>query len=193
MNIDIVTEPFHYIKIKDLYSNEERKTLMKELLYLNESGAFRGPNETMSAGGNRKRNVGVFLDENKNNSEICRISKKPFNLFTGGYFKDSWFFNRKALNNRSTLVSYYENNDFYKTHGDSSVITALTWFFETPRCFNGGVLSFPEYNIDVDVDNRTTLLFPGNIKHSVSIVKMKDEYIGKNKGRYCMSQFLNVV
>ena len=130
-----------------------------------------------------------FFSE-RETSKILKINRKLFNLFYDNLFKDSWLFDSMRFTTDTTLISYYENTDFYKPHRDSAALTALTWFFEEPKCFEGGVFSFPKYNINIEADNETTIIFPSNILHAVSNIEMKKEYLGKNKGRYCMTQFI---
>ena len=69
MNIEVITEPFHYVKIVGLYSKEERKQIMRESLSINELGGFVNPSKTGTAHGENNEN-----------------RKKPF-LWTGFFQK----------------------------------------------------------------------------------------------------------
>ena len=94
-------------------------------------------------------------------------------------------------NNKSTLLSYYEDGDYYSAHQDASVLTAVTHIFKEPQTFQGGDLLFPDFNGEIKVRNNHTVIFPGMINHSVTKVTMNDEDLNKKYGRFCMTQFLH--
>jgi len=197
VNIELFKTPFHYLKINGLFSNEERGKMLEEIFLIKDLKAFSEPSSSLGAtdefGDYKNKNYSIFFDSiyaMRECSNVLSINRKLFSIFDEDELKNSWFFNGNSFNSDSTLVSYYENKDFYQPHRDYSYMTALTWMFKEPKSFTGGVLSFPNYGLDINVDNETTIVFPSNILHSVSEVFMKEEALGKNKGRVCMTQFL---
>ena len=90
------------------------------------------------------------------------------------------------------MISYYENNDYYKSHTDLALLTSLTWFFKQPKKFKGGNLTFTDYNVTIEVNANCTVIFPSCIKHEVSELTMKEEDLNNLNGRICMTQFFGL-
>ena len=209
MNIQLAnTDKFSYLVIDDMYDENELKEIWEELEYLTHPRRMKGPGDTHSAtekGEYLKDNVGLFLDvifqNDRESSNILNANKK---IFGNKDINDVWLnahpYNViwEFLNGDYTMVSYYENNHHYKEHHDHAQFTVLTWFFKEPKQFNGGDFSFSRDNIDIEVKNNRTIIFPSWVKHRVSPVTMKEgfEYGDKEPGfstygRYCMTQFLH--
>ena len=88
------------------------------------------------------------------------------------------------------LLSYYENQDYYKRHYDTALITCLTWFHKDPKKFSGGDFKFSDYNISIECKSNRMIVFPSMIFHEVEKIEMKEEDCGNRYGRYCFSHFL---
>lgn len=199
MEIDIHTDPFPYIRIFDFYSDEELKLIWEELEFILNYRIIDGPEKTGTAiqdGIILKQNKGIFLDNlylDRNTSNILTINRNLFltivniiNEYDFGIFNNSL----RCINWDTTLISYYENSDHYKKHYDISSFTCLTWFFKKPKKFSGGDLFFPNFNLKIEVEDNSLILFPSCVDHEVSEVKMNPEDMGKKLGRVCMSQFM---
>jgi len=78
---------------------------------------------------------------------------------------------------------YYENNDNYGDHFDSSLFTFLWWL--APDKINGGDLILDGFE-KVDFRHNRVVVFPLQMKHGVIPVDCL------NKGRYCVSNFVNL-
>ena len=67
IKVTVHTEPFHYIVVENLWTEQERKEMFDEMLYLENTGIFKPPEETGSAVDDDKkvikRNTGMFIDE----------------------------------------------------------------------------------------------------------------------------------
>tara|TARA_B100000029_G_scaffold501398_1_gene574676 strand:- start:545 stop:1207 length:663 start_codon:yes stop_codon:yes gene_type:complete len=194
-------EPFPYIIVDDIYTEEELEVLWKwfDLLH----PRLMSGDKTGSAkhfGELRKKNNGIFitheeLKEAGNTAhvpDIIEVNRKTFGLIN--QLKDSVDYNQWWIKNiltceDRTLVSYYEDSDYYKKHNDCAEITALTWFYREPKRYEGGDFKFSDYGIPIECKNNRTLIFPSMIHHEVSEVKMKRKYKGKKLGRWVMSQF----
>ena len=195
-----IKDPFPYLKIENLYTEEELELIGDELIFLNHKSKLERPEDTGSAKDSSdnllKENRGLFLDDLYKRREISNILSVNRKLFNKEYLEAyvSLSFGYKSIlecNYDATLISYYENGGYYKPHKDSSMHTALTWFFEVPKMFEGGDLFFPEYNEKIEIQQNMTVIFPSFVLHSVEEVKMK-ENISQGLGRYCMSQFMTV-
>lgn len=195
-----IKDPFPYLKIENLYTEEELELIGDELIFLNHKSKLEEPKDTGSAKDSSdnllKENRGLFLDDLYKRREISNILSVNRKIFNKEYLEAyaNLSFGYKSIlecNQDTTLISYYENGGYYKPHKDSSMHTALTWFFETPKMFEGGDLFFPEYNEKIEIQQNMTVIFPSFVLHSVEEVKMK-ENTSQGFGRYCMSQFITV-
>jgi hypothetical protein len=198
MKITTHLKPFHYLVVEDLWTREERARMFEEVLLLEKNGIFRPPIDTGSSedkdGVLQKDNSAIFFDDIFNSREhsiVLKLNRKVFDIFPLEEIQLSWFFKDNVITRDTTLISYYENADYYKKHNDSADITIVSYFFKEPKRFLGGTISFPEYNIEFEVTNTLTIIFPSNIMHEVSEIKLNEKDRGLQYGRFCMSQFLN--
>jgi Rps23 Pro-64 3,4-dihydroxylase Tpa1-like proline 4-hydroxylase len=184
------------ISVDNFYSEKEIYDIMQELQFLAKGNKLKRPQETLTAiddfGQPLKNNKAVFVDSvyaDRNMSDILRLNRKLFDVKANGV--SPCFKGLQKCNIDSTLISYYENGDFYKTHTDDAVLTAFTYFYEKPKKFSGGDLYLPEYDITLEcVHNRLYVLI-GSVSHQVTPIKMEAQYSDRGLGRFCMSQFLN--
>lgn len=196
MQITLCKEPFEYIIIDDTYTEDELKLIFLELDFWSLSGNLLPPDLTGSAicndGKLKKKNKGVFLDEayaDRNYSNILKLNRKLYSL----QLKEPSVINNfiKHSNYDTTLVSYYENSEYYTPHEDISILTALTYLFKKPKAFEGGDLIFTEYGIAFEPRFNRTYIILGAVTHEVTEVKMKLEDCKKGLGRYCISNFIS--
>ena len=191
MEIHAFSKPFCYFYVENFYNETELDLIWSELeyLYSNREKIFVSNLKSATYEGEiLKDNVGIFMDDfyqNRDYSHILNFNRKLFDI----YNVDTWFFKHLNVDKDGTLLSYYENGGYYKPHYDGSVATACTWLFKEPKRFIGGNFSFPEFDIEIELKNNFLICFPGQIKHSVSEVKLNPEDAGY--GRWCISQFLN--
>jgi len=199
MNSTLHTEPFHFICVDDVYDDLELKLIWKELDFLssNLEDKLLSEEHTDSAldADNMilKKNRGTFLDafySERKYSNILKVNKK---IYEPEILKpsNSWFFKNQDYNYHGTLISYYENGSYYRPHLDDGIVTCCTWFWKEPKKFAGGNLHFPEYGIQVEIQNNSAVIFPSKIVHAVEEVKMQKCDIGTGYGRFCMTQFLD--
>ena len=200
MNIGVIpVKNFQVIIVDDFYTQEEYGSMLNECLFLCDKRKLRPPEETGSAKSNDgkilKSNNGFFLDEiysNRNISDILFHNRKIFNRqFTQKLVDIDIVYRYLSDSNLdTTLLSYYENNDYYKTHKDSSRITAISWFFLQPKFFFGGELIVEnEWKIDC-LANRT-VIFPSILFHEVTQIQMDKEHLNQKKGRFTLSAFVS--
>lgn len=91
-------------------------------------------------------------------------------------------------NRTSTIISYYENNDYYKPHHDAFQWTSLIWFYKEPKKFTGGDLKFTEPDYKIDVKHNRMVMFPCYYLHEVLPVKIKD-LKDTGHGRWTLTHF----
>jgi len=190
--------PFPFLEIENMYNENELKLIWQELDFLTHPIKLNSPEETGSATNNNniilKNNSGVFLEEiytKREISNILSINRKLFSPEIIDSFSDLSFGYQgiKHTNEDRTLISYYENNSYYKPHTDNAIYTTITWFFKEPKCFIGGDFHFSDYDYKIKIKNNMTIIFPSFVNHSVDDVFCDNNtFIGN--GRYSMSQFI---
>jgi len=189
-----IKEPFPFLKIENLYNEDELKLIWQELNFL--TPKLENPENTGTAkdieGKSLKNNSGILLDDiyqKRNISNILSINTKLFAPEIINAFSDLSFGyqNIKKTNYDRTLISYYENGGYYKPHEDIAIYTAITWFFKEPKAFTGGDFYFTDYNLKIEIQNNMLVLFPSFVKHSVDkVILENNDIIGF--GRYSMVQ-----
>jgi len=188
MEFTFYREPVEFVIIKNFYEKDEVEEIHQELNRLKPH--MGGPDMTGTArgvsGNPKKNNSGIFLDElNRDDSVILKLNRKIFTPeIKHELRKGSWFFKyMNFIKEDSTLVSYYKQGDYYKSHNDDSFITAIYYTWKEPKNFEGGDLYFGEFK--VPIENNCMLIFPSLTFHEVSKVT-------KGEGRYALSQFINI-
>ena len=196
-------EPFPYILIDDFYDQSELDRIWEELDYLcnpkrmGRSSIERGAATNLLNDGTReliKNAWDMFLDNfftSRDSSNILEVNRK---LVNQEIYKNHphWLFNHlDALNEDTTQILYYENNDEYKPHRDLARLTGITWFYREPKKFTGGNLRFPKFDVEIECKHNRVIVFPGSIYHGVDKVSMEEKDMGKKLGRFAMSQFLS--
>ena len=202
MKINHQVSPFPHVLIEDVYTFNELNLIWRELDFLTDSHKLNTPDKVGAAkdldtGQILKMNGSLWLEDvfkDPKYSDIVSTNKKIYDNFEIIFREHpDWFFQNVNINFEGTLISYYEDSDYYKPHEDNATVTCLTWFYKEPKKFNGGNLHFPHYNLTIKVKTNTAILFPSCITHAVDPVKMDRKDIGKKKGRYCMTQFLSIL
>ncbi len=143
-----------------------------------------------------KNNSALFTDKIQPYPGIFKDFEKKFgfhrNIFTdllGKNNQDSVYSLLPSnINVFNSLISYYnKNNDNYKPHADNSIMTCLVWMNEQDKNYNGGDLRFPDYDITIQCDENTGVLFPSCVMHEVTDIKIINKL--KNKGRITYTTF----
>lgn len=161
------------VVLDEFYSPDAVEAIKLELKTLQVNAL--GPESTATAmdddGTFLKRGSGVFLDllfsSNRDASAILNQNRKLFDEEVASALAECsvWFGHVANCNTDHTLVNFYATGDEYKTHLDSSTITAVSMF--RLGDFEGGALRFPSMDISVEcVDNRV-VVFPGCMPHCV--------------------------
>lgn len=197
--MQITSNSKQYLIVDDFFNESELISLWKELDTLQSKDVLQPPNITAGAkdenGNIIKKNSGIFLDdyyENREDSSILNMYDKY--ICTEVYekfptmspeFKYAFY-----VNFDRTLLSYYENDDYYNPHTDSAILTCLYWCYKEPKVFEGGDLTLHQLGEVIPIKNNRLIIFPSHNVHSVSPVSMEE--IGEGKGRYSISKFLFV-
>lgn len=196
MQITLCKEPFEYVIIDDTYTEDELRLIFLELDFWGMSGNFMGPEHTGTArldnGSPKKKNKGVFLDfvyTNREHSNILKCNRKIYEISLNEPSVVIDFL--KTANHDTTLISYYENKDYYQAHRDESTLTAITYLYRKPKAFQGGDLVLTQYGYAFEPWFNRTYIMPGVVEHEVTNVVMDTKDCGKGLGRYCISNFIH--
>lgn len=183
--------------IEDFFTSNEEAEIFDELRLFNQNNKMMDPPRTGGAkdehGNQLKKNKAVFVDEVYNNRDFSPILTHTRKFYDQKYLaelreKHIFFTYFDIVNRDNTLVSYYENSDYYKPHMDVAVFTHLVWFYEQPKRFEGGVLNI-ENELEIECVNNRYILFPSILHHSVSPVQIDRSYQNKGLGRYTITNF----
>jgi Rps23 Pro-64 3,4-dihydroxylase Tpa1-like proline 4-hydroxylase len=98
-----------------------------------------------------------------------------------------------TTNRVNTLISYYEENDYYDEHHDAYLFTCLIWFAKDSSLFTGGDLILTQSNQTIKFKHNRMLLFPCYYKHKVTPIKFNEEVKKKDNGRFCITHFYHSV
>ena len=205
MNINYFDCGFPYIIIDNFYNKNELDLIWKELDFLLDGDKFDGALSTNTATNNGKlasNKKGLFLDlvyPNRKISNILTCNRKLFNNIRSICDShESWWFRYLNGNYDETILSYYEDENYYDAHTDRAIMTSLTWLYKEPKKFQGGDLyfksgidNFSDYLKKVEVKNNRLIMFPSMIPHQVDSVKMDSEYKDKGLGRFVITQLIN--
>ncbi len=187
------------VVIDDFYDEQEMSCIWRELNFLTSASKLLAPKDTSGAvdehNNQLKSNHGVFLEDvyrDRKFSDILTLNRKMFSpdinkslISVSPEFKYI-----ENINYDVTLLSYYDDSDFYKGHRDRSVLSYVYWCNKEPKQFDGGDLNFEELNVKVGYKNNRLVIFPSHYIHVVSNVQMKEGNTKFNtQGRYSLSTF----
>lgn len=191
------SDPFPHAIITNYYDENSLKHVWQELEAITLNDMLQPAELTYSAkdendGSLLKRNWALVLDSLYPPENSCITMYMFNNLITAPdmieAFKKSsdlilrYFFD---IGLTGTLVSYYENGDYYNKHTDKSVLTTLIHLYKEPKQFTGGELVFPEHNYTLPIENNRCIVFPSIVPHAVNEIRMEKE--NKTYGRYCIT------
>ena len=94
-----------------------------------------------------------------------------------------------STNGDNTMVSYYEENDYYDSHHDIFQWTQCIWFVREPKLFLGGDFDFPESGSKIKLKHNRSIFFPSCFLHRVSPVKFIKPPKKIGFGRYTITHF----
>jgi hypothetical protein len=200
----LVNNVHPFVVVDETYSDEELELIWQELDEYTLNNRFKRPDENNSTGSAKfdgeylKNNSGLFLDpywgdENRKKSHILRISQGSlFNLDFAIDVSNTNIHMRAYYqsNFHTTLVSYYDQEDYYKMHNDQCQYSVCTWLYREPKAWDGGDFIFSDSKEVVEVKNNRSIIFPSYYYHEVTpIIKKEGHTYDNGYGRYTISHF----
>ena len=202
INTHIVSD-LPVVVIDDYYDENAVEKIWNEICFLSSGDKLLDPSKTGSATDTsdpsqkrlKKKNKGIFLDEvyiNREVSDILIENRKTFSEPVVNKLIEIHPIFRyfRVCNIDFSLLSYYENSDYYEPHMDEAFVSVCSWFYKRPKKFEGGSLIF-ENKLHVDCEFNRTVIFPSVLEHAVDPIKLDEEYKNKNFGRYTITQLLS--
>ena len=198
MNIHLLNHPFPHVVIYDFYNKRELEDIKLELKFLTKPDKLLPPGTMHGFGGPTDHRALLLEDTyaNRKVSDILTIFKNKYTteLVDSIVKKFPEFIKLKHINSRITKVRYYHNNDSYPPHTDyTRDFLAFSYFHSQPRKFTGGEIHCTDYNYTLDCSDNVFVILPSYVKHEVLKVQIEDDAYFNGNGRYCVSQFLDVI
>lgn len=188
--------------IDNWYNEDEMKKVFTELDYYMNNGLdnlIRSENDKSSAKdekGNSKVKSYRFYIKRDKYSVLYKYNRKYAHNEFINMLENETIFGGYMCNTHcnSMMVNYYENDKYYKSHRDVSVVTQVTWLYREPKMFDGGDLILTDMDEKIECKNNRTIFFPGHYNHEVTEVIMKDEWEREYKekeyyGRFSIANF----
>jgi Rps23 Pro-64 3,4-dihydroxylase Tpa1-like proline 4-hydroxylase len=199
INKNHITHPFFYID--DWYTEEEENNVWRELDFYTEKDklehAKHGPVAKENDGTVKADNYRVYLDqifskEGRKISSILNYMEKQkeerFHRLVESCLVPGPGKNFASTNNDRTMVSYYQDNGYYKEHIDTFQFTCLIWFAKQPQQFTGGDLLITEVGERIPFKHNRMVFFPSYYSHMVEPISMSaTKELGY--GRYVITHF----
>jgi Rps23 Pro-64 3,4-dihydroxylase Tpa1-like proline 4-hydroxylase len=203
MNYKFFQDPFPHLIIHNFYNDDELSSVWTEIDQFYNNNMFVSEQETGSSedfnGNILKRNKGIFLypfyRDNWINSAILKNSKKVFHPdFVKTMSDNHWIYDYIKHSKKDTvLLSYYENNDYYKPHVDLCSMSAICNLYKEPKMFSGGNLIFEDFSkYTIPLENNRTIIFPSICRHAVDPIIMQPDAL-PNYGRYAITHFISSI
>jgi len=195
---------FPFVVIDNWYNYNEEKAIWKELEFyttLPKDKIDKAENTVVAKDKNGKPKSNAFrfyidkiyTDQGKKYSPILNCLYKLSTLKLDTIVSQCKPYCRSffSANEYGSLISYYENDNHYDSHFDSSQWTFCAWFVKDREMFTGGDFYFPESNNLVKLKHNRAVFFPSCYLHAVTPVKFKIEPETIGYGRFTITHFLN--
>ncbi len=200
--IDVVNnnDKYPYIIIDNWYTKSEDKAVWKELEFYNSLPKHiidRAENTAVAIKGGKSlgKSYRWYLDflytkDGRYQSAIlnCLYKASSPELLYHTKDLDPYHNMLKSSSKIRSLVSYYEDKDYYDEHFDTYHWTLLIWYFKEPKKFKGGDFCFTVPKSNIECKHNRAVLFPSCYTHKITPIEMNNSEEEKN-GRYTITHF----
>lgn len=189
---------YPFLIIDNWYDKEEENLIWNELNFLTNDRVLERAENTVTAvdelGKSKSSSFRIYLEEvynNRNYSNILNFLNKHQNIKFHKIVEKTMPMGRsfKDTSHSTSLISYYEENDFYEEHYDVFLFTCLIWFHKEPKKYTGGDLYFSEADKTVLSKHNRMCFFPSYYLHKVLPLKWLEVPNKKGFGRYTITHF----
>lgn len=183
MDFSYIGNGIDVVVIDNFYTESQLQQTIETCITL--SAKFVEPEKTSGAtllGKHIKSNSGVFVDTLPINIDILKSKE-----FTDSLIKQCSFYKVfRELKETTTLVSLYNDGDYYGKHIDSCIFTLVVYINALPKMYSGGDLilhsCYATNTATIESLNNRAIIFPSCTPHEVTAVK--------GSGRFCISHFI---
>jgi len=194
------TKDFGYLRILDLYSDNELEDIWKEVSHLNHIMDVM-PNTWRDSGGRAKNKDGtskmsgngLYLDSiytDRESSTILKYNRKLFSDDISKRMGEAHPSNKipyLSINKDVTILNRYLDSQKYYPHYDIAAFTAITVLLHKPEKIDGGEFNFVDYDISFGCINNSCVVFPSWVEHSVSTLVCAED-----SRRYSIAQLMYI-
>ena len=188
MKINYSDKPFEFLVIDNFLDEQQNVGVWNELNFIIDNKFLNTTPSTSTDGSARDPDTGEtlvqrhslfledFLVNHRKTSKIYQAIKNNFlhsNLHEQ-YPKSTLIKYLPNTNRDSTLLSFFKNGDYYKSHNDNCVITAILYLIPD-NSYEGGDIIFPQFDLEHKPLNNQLIIFPSCIEHEVTVLKSKQE------------------
>lgn len=92
-----------------------------------------------------------------------------------------------SSNMDDTIITYYDNADYYKKHIDTAFWTLCIWMLKDETKISGGDFIFSDTKEVVKLKHNRAVFFPSFLMHEVEPIKVLDS--SDNYGKYTITHF----
>lgn len=182
-------EPFDCFTFENFFTEEQLVDVWKELDYITSNELIVtddqkkvGTAEDPKTGELIAKRKGIFLEHLyanfRQSSKIYNHIKDNFlhnNTLVDTFPKSTLIKYMPHTNHDSVLLSFYNDNDYYKPHVDSSVMTLIIYLWKGEKTFEGGELIFVDDELEFDPGYNEAILFPSCHRHEVEKIISKGD------------------
>jgi Rps23 Pro-64 3,4-dihydroxylase Tpa1-like proline 4-hydroxylase len=188
------------VLIKDIFNEDEMDKIWSEIKFIGidkllEPDGTGGATDSLIS---LKKNKGVFLEDvysTRNFSNYLSLYRNIIDHLIANKEKlvqehlllDSFFLTTKDM----TLLSYYSNDDYYKSHRDGASWTMIYWIYQEPKLWEGGELLFEQLDLSVEAQSNSCVLFPSFLLHEVVKIQTQNK-LENYEGRFSFSTFFHI-
>ena len=206
MEFTYIADGIDAIVIDNFYTESQLDDIFKELAWITKPQILVGESSLATAedgsGNFLASKKGIFIDKIIQYWRHSALMSYPMDNMNTQEFRNkivsynSLYKILFSCNRRDHLLSYYQNNDFYKAHTDASVFTILNYFYKEPKQFSGGEIILRSFTstkeAEIEIKNNRIVIIPGCTEHEVKAItsNLTDNYSGN--GRYCVAMFLTI-
>ncbi len=191
---------YPFLIVDDWYSKQEEKNVWKELEFYtsNESELYRAETSWVAKDKDKPKGFSYriypdlyYVGKHRNVSNIFKYLYKQQQKEFHKLIKEAMPHGRQfqCTNGTSSLISYYDYNDYYDSHFDVFNFTCLIWFNKTPKLYTGGDFYFPESDTTIESKHNRMCIFPSYYLHQVKPIIFNNKPKELGYGRYTITHF----
>ena len=183
MKINYSDKPFEFLVIDNFLDQQQNVEVWNELNFVIDNKFLNTIPSTSADGSAQDPDTGEtlaqrhslfledFLVNHRKTSKIYQAIKNNFlhNNLHQQYPKSTLIKYLPNTNRDSTLLSFFKDGDYYKSHNDNCVITAILYLIPKNDYVGGNIL-FSQFDFEHKPQNNQLIVFPSCIEHEVSVL-----------------------